>query len=62
MSEPTASVPETQERRHMVTRRCMACGKTICRMSIRDALKPGEILEIVCTCNEQNLLAGKFPK
>lgn len=42
----------------MVTRRCMACGKTICQMSIRDALKPGEILKIICTCNQQNLLVG----
>ena len=40
----------------------MACGKTICKMSIRDALKPGETLEIICTCNEVNRIAGPYPK
>lgn len=45
-----------------IARRCMACGKTICKMSIRDALKPGETLEIICTCNEVNRIAGPYPK
>ena len=44
--------------RELAAVRCSGCGRIICKRSDADAIRPGQMIEIKCGCNQMNYLMG----